>query len=443
MSNPYAMQVPPAQGAVSAEFERLSAHYGFVVIDNVVFTHGLTTVTVDHILVDRYGLLVVDAEDRSGSSVTGTDSDKEWTAAHASGMTVKFGNPLYLNVANENMVRQALADEGVTLDSTQIRSTVVFVGTDLSKLTLVEVNAMKVVDLERIVDVFEARYNFPPNNGQLNQADVDAIVARLRAHVREVEREYIPDEDVPWSQDPAVVAANPLRPAHDTTWTPGSALRNTGSTMSAFNVPAELAGHLTGTAQGPSLRTALLTMGTIVVIVLALAAGVAFLPQLQAGSIFTWTAAWIVLVAIAELVAANLAAVPRSDGRSRRRSLGRIVAGFITRVVVVAVFLSGMWILVAGGGAQKFGESIAEQFAPAVQSAVLPTSKGGPTIERARQTLLQRYPDAFKTVDLDKPTVDKLANGRVTYTWPYATGGSFTLTLDKGGRFVDGKENAQ
>ena len=52
-------------------------------------------------------------------------------------------------------------------------------------------------------------------------------------------------------------------------------------------------------------------------------------------------------------------------------------------------------------------------------------------------------PDAFKTVDLDKPTVEKLANGRVTFTWPYATGGSFTLTLDKGGRFVDGKENAQ
>lgn len=440
MFEPYATERASAfRGPVSKELERLSDHYGFVAIDNVVFTRGMISVVVDHVLVDRYGLLIIDDEDRTGSYITGADADKEWTAVFSAGQTSRFGNPLYLNVGNENVVRQALADASVTLDSSQLRSAVVFIGADLSKLTLVEVNAMKVVGVEHVGDVLEARYNFPPNNGQLTQEGVDRIVSLVSSHARPLDDEYEPEVDVPWAQDPAVVAANRSLAARERVIVPEAPMR--GST-GAFVSPVELAGHLTGAGDAPSLRGAFVTMGTIVVIVLALGAGVAFLPQLQAGAIAVWTAALVVLVAIAELVAASISAVPRRDGTSRRRSAGRIIGGFLVRLVVVSAFVGGMWVLVAGGGAQTFGEKIASQFQPAMQAVVLPKNTG-PSVEVARKTLLQRYPEAFKMVsDVDKPVVDKLANGRVTYTWQYTGGaGSFTLTLDSAGRMVSGKES--
>lgn len=442
MSDPYApgrMSNEP----VAEELQRLSTHYGFVAIDNVRITRGLISVVVDHVLVDRYGVLIIDGEDRTGSTITGSDSDKEWLAVHSSGLTAKFGNPLYLNVGNENVIRQALADSGVNLDSTQVRSAVIFVGADLSKLSLVEVNAMKVTDLSHVADVLEARYNFPPNNGQLTAGDVDRIVALLSAYARPLDAGYMPEDDsVPWSQDPAVVAGNASRMSRETSPTPLPSRDGTPS-MSAFTAPAELAGHLTGAGDAPTLGSAFLVTGTIIIIVLAVTAGFAFFPQLQAGSILVWTAAWVVLVAVAELVAASLATVPRKDGRPAPRSLGRLAGGFLSRVVLVAVFVAGMWVLLAGGAAQQYGERLAEQFAPAVQSVVLPKNQG-PTAARANETLLQRYPEVFKTVDRDKPVVVKLDNGGVTYTWPYTSGdGSFTLTLSKTGGFVSGKESAQ
>ncbi len=424
------------ESRIAAELERFTGRHGFTVIDNVVFNRGLVSATVDHVLIDRFGLMLIDAELYEGAYVQGGDTDNLWSATYPDGRTEEFRNPLYLSTGNENVVKQVLAAKGIKLDASQIRSAVVFDGADTSRLNLVEVSAAKVKSAAQVGEIVDARYGFPPNNGQLTQADLARITGEVRALSRALPSDgaaLAADEDAPWSSDPAVVAAAarmsvvapppPMRPDQET-----------------FRRTAELSGHHSGGSGGPSLRSALLTLGTIVVIVLTLIAGSLFFPQLQAGSTLAWTVAFVLLVAIAQLVASNIAAARKQPSP---RHPGWLVAAFALRVLVVGVFVGGLWLLIAGGAADSLGEMLASKFAsrsPGVTKPVkAPTNPG---VIVAKRRLREIRPDVYKTAtNLNSPKITPEPDARTAYTWQYSAAGSstplsFTLTIDLQGKVV-------
>ena len=417
-----------ASSSVAAELGRLSAHYGFSVVDHVVFTRGLISAVVDHIVVDRYGIVIVDAELHVGATILGTDTGTKWTATFLNGQVAEFRNPLYLNAGNENLVKQALADLGVKLEPSEIRSVVVFSGADISRLSLVEVNTLKVKTTESLSEYFDARYTLPPNNGRLTGPDIDRVVSTVAAYAQVVPTE----EEVvgPWHADPAVVAAAALvMPAS----------RPPSLSDAAFRMPGELAGHHTAEAEGPSLRAALLTLGTILASILALVAGVVFFPQLQAGSTTAWTATLVVLVALAELAAANIAAARGAAGKTR--SSGGIGGGarFLARLALVFLLVAVGWFFIAGGVAERIGATLAAQFEPPTQVGSTPINPG---VMVAKRRLKVKAPQVYKTViNLNSPDIHPETEGRISYTWSYTPRGasvpaSFTLTIDAQGKVV-------
>ena len=205
-------------------------------------------------------------------------------------------------------------------------------------------------------------------------------------------------------------------------------------------LPAELSGRNADIPSGPSVRSALLVTGTIFVIVLTLLAASVFYPQLQEGSTVVWTAAFVLLVAIAQLVASSIA---ESRKTPVTRSVLWVGGAFVLRVVLVGVLVAGLWVLVPGGGAEWFGATIAAQFEPPVQGATIPAKPPAtPGVVVARRRLKEIRPDVYATAtDLNSPQISPEPNARTAYTWTFVKSGSakpatFTVTLDVQGRVV-------
>ena len=187
-------------------------------------------------------------------------------------------------------------------------------------------------------------------------------------------------------------------------------------------------------------------MSTIFLIVLTLLAGVLFYPQLQAGSPLAWTAALVLLVGLAELVAANLDAIPRNARKLKRGGLVSAAARLALRLLLVFVFVTVMWVLIAGGGAQRVARLIAEQFQPSAPgSSTSAKPPINPGVVLAKKRLKERAPEVFRSArNLDSPDTAFETAGRISYTWEYTPEGgsaseaaSYTLTLDIEGRVVD------
>lgn len=421
--------VPRTAGGsrVAAELRRLAASYEFAVTDNVVFTRGVISSVVDHVIVDRYGVLLIDAESHEGASIAGADTDTTWRATFATGQVAEFRNPLYLNTGNENLVKQALADVGVNLEASEIRSAVVFSGADLAHLSLVEVSAAKVKTAETLPELFDARYGSPPNAGRLTGPDIDRIVAILTDLAQEAPQEALPG---PWHADPAVTASLGVAMAVPPAPSYGEY---------THRLPGELAGRHAGATEGPSMRAALLTLGTILVILLILVAGLVFFPELQAGSVLAWTAALVLFVAAAELVAANIAAAPRNIDRPRAGGAAGGAARLALRLAIVFVLVGGLWLLIAGGAAERVGEMVTSQFDSPLERASQPTNPG---VIVAKRRLRETAPQVYKRAsNLNTPSIHPQPEGRTSYTWSYtpkasSIPASFTLTIDIEGKVV-------
>ncbi len=418
---------------ISAELKRLAPHYEFSVADNVVFTRGLISAAVDHVVVDRWGVLIIDAEAHEGASILGTDTDTKWTATFPGGQVTEFRNPLYLNTGNENLVKQALSDVGVSLEPSEIRSAVVFAGADISRLSLVEVTAAKVKSVERIGDIFEVRRMSPPSDGRLTGADIDRIMTLV---AERSQTPYFEEDETagPWQADPAVVV----------------------STQAALSVPPpttriessgprslELAGHHTGPAEGPSLRSALLTLGTIVVIILTVVAGVRLLPaapsrfdcRVDGGARPCGRAG------------RTRCRQHRSRSAKRRQAESTAIAPAASCASCCVSCSSSFsiaagWAFIAGGISERLGERLVAGFGPddtVGSSAATPPSPG---LIAAKKRLREKAPQVYKSVsNLNSPSVYEGAEGKTSYTWTYtpknaSEPASFTLTIDTDGKIV-------
>ncbi|NTU71688.1 MAG: hypothetical protein HGB10_07720 [Coriobacteriia bacterium] len=233
-----------------------------------------------------------------------------------------------------------------------------------------------------------------------------------------------------WRDDPSVVATNETVLAADAR--PAS--------YSDF----ELAGHFAGVSQGPTTRTAMLTLGAMLLVVLVFIAGIVYLPQLAEGSVIAWTVAFVLMVALAEIIAATIVAWPHSSRRPARET--GLTAGairFAARLVLVTVFVAAMWVLLAGGWAERIGTAITAPFEPPLQSATAPVNQPtNPGVIVAKNRLRETQPDIYKaTTNLNEPVITLETEGRTSYTWSYTPDGaaapvSHTITLDIEGKVV-------
>jgi hypothetical protein len=138
------------------------------------------TAQLDHVVVDRYGVLIIESKVRRGATIKGSDVQKQWTACYPGRRNASFQNPLAQNREHENAVRQALRNAGSPLDPDFVKSAVVFAEADLTQLELDSLARLRVVDISGVGGLIESRHDFAVNSGGLSDADVAALAGLFR-----------------------------------------------------------------------------------------------------------------------------------------------------------------------------------------------------------------------------------------------------------------------
>jgi hypothetical protein len=142
------------------------------------------TAQLDHVVVDRFGILIIESKVRNKALLKGSDVQRQWTACYASGHKKSFQNPLFQVREHENALRQALENAHVKLVRDYFERAVIFEGANLDHLDLDSTNRARVWDVAQIENLFMRRNASPPNAGQLT----DTHITRLVDVVRKLDR---------------------------------------------------------------------------------------------------------------------------------------------------------------------------------------------------------------------------------------------------------------
>jgi hypothetical protein len=142
---------------VAETLQRLSLRYDFRQLDNVVLKVGKATSQIDHLVVDPFGIVIIESKVRNAAHIKGQDGEKNWTACYPGGKSKPFQNPLRQNQWHDTALRQVLKDADITLEPDYIDTLVVFVGADLSGLSLRDAERQRVLDVGQLEAYFAMR----------------------------------------------------------------------------------------------------------------------------------------------------------------------------------------------------------------------------------------------------------------------------------------------
>ena len=160
-----------------------SAALGFRLIDNLLLIDDRTTAQLDHVIVDRFGILVVETKNYH-ALIKGKSDEQFWTACYSGKQRrrERFQNPLRQNDRHREMLHRVLGAFGTNLPSGYLQNLVVFAGGNLSQLSLDDADSMRVIPDRDIADYLRARCgDFPPNPGALDAEQVTDLISVLKS----------------------------------------------------------------------------------------------------------------------------------------------------------------------------------------------------------------------------------------------------------------------
>lgn len=164
---------------VAAELERLAPKYGLTILNDVLLRSGKMTAQMDHVVVDRYGVLILESKVRNQAHIKGNHLEPKWTACYGHGRNKPFQNPIRQNDGHANAVFQALQRAGKQIDLDFVKGAVVMVGADISGLQLDSLAKAKVTTLQGLEGLIRLRHDFAVNAG-ISPEEVGLLAALIR-----------------------------------------------------------------------------------------------------------------------------------------------------------------------------------------------------------------------------------------------------------------------
>ena len=106
-----------------------AAALGYRLIDNLLLIDDRTTAQLDHVIVDRFGILVVETKNYH-ALIKGKSDEQFWTACYSGKQRrrERFQNPLRQNDRHREMLHRVLGAFGTNLPPGYLQNLVVFAG---------------------------------------------------------------------------------------------------------------------------------------------------------------------------------------------------------------------------------------------------------------------------------------------------------------------------
>lgn len=418
--------------------------FGFDIIPDILIgtrsKDASITAQLDHVVVDKFGVLIVETKVRRRASVRGTSVETKWTACYPGGKNYTFQNPISQNDQHVALLYQLLKQSMPELELERVRGLVVFVDADISKLDLDSVGEVRVTSSEALESWFAARQDFVITQ-PLSAQEQAALTAAVLSLDRTEDQQFSAAHAAHRSGSQNGIAAPPKptpqqqRPAGpQTQWQPQPAKQPQPVSRRLYQAPANR--PLPAGVGGPQLSKVPLLVAAGIV---ALGLGAWALYQIQSGAVPAWV--WgIVLLFAAGLIG------DESSGRRRRRRkrstpapsfgarLAALMAGLLVMFLVslsLPWFFSRMFVPAANGSALM---------AP----AAVPATSDVPTAKKALQDVAPNIYGAL--LNADAPVISQDGAG-VAYEWEYLEKSNkdsvvvktIRITLDSSGNIIGTK----
>lgn len=179
---------------VAKILEDLRSTFGYGLIHDILLDFNGTTSQIDHLLIDRFGILVIETK-TYGALLKGRSEDRYWTACYAGARHRRMYNPLLQNEGHRKWLGKLLFQHGRNLADKYAQSLIVFAEGETRTLDLSGIDPMRVISQDGLLDFIRARYDFEPNEGQLGyEAQLDLyqfILAMNQRGNSEVEARHL------------------------------------------------------------------------------------------------------------------------------------------------------------------------------------------------------------------------------------------------------------
>ncbi|MDZ4168194.1 MAG: NERD domain-containing protein [Coriobacteriia bacterium] len=160
--------------AIVAEVVQRHCPPDAVILNDLLFDGVDTTTQVDHILIDRFGLLLIETK-YYNALLKGTSDDRTWTACYQDGGRRQLHNPLRQNEGHRTKLLRTLQQNGYRLDPSYTQSVIVFARGHVGDLDLTVEDRARVLTADEFDHHLATRADFAPNSGDLNPDQIAAI----------------------------------------------------------------------------------------------------------------------------------------------------------------------------------------------------------------------------------------------------------------------------
>lgn len=155
------------------------------VLSDLILPLGSSTTQIDHVVLSRFGIFVVETKNMSGW-IFGSSEQRTWTQVLKGGKKRRFQNPLHQNYAHVKAVKAAL-----NVDERAVFNLVVFVGDAEPKTAMPDSVAWSMHELGRIIGSRRQRlYSTTEVQGferRLNQTVFEQTPSVKADHLRNLE----------------------------------------------------------------------------------------------------------------------------------------------------------------------------------------------------------------------------------------------------------------
>jgi len=165
--------------SVDAVVARVAGANGARVVRDVLLDLTVTTADYSFIVIDQYGLLIVDVEMWPGAVVLGASASKKWHARFAGAPKQSFANPLKENARRIDVLLEALLAFGRRIPRDYVTDLVVFVGAEIGSLALTDAEKARTTDAGGLEAALRARYDFAINSGAIETEEIKGLVSVL------------------------------------------------------------------------------------------------------------------------------------------------------------------------------------------------------------------------------------------------------------------------
>ncbi len=163
-----------------ADIIQASLNPGDQVVHDALFEAAGSTAQIDHIVVDQFGLLLVETKSYT-ALLKGRSEDAFWTACYRGKRKERVYNPILQNEQHRKKLHALLRDSQVHVPAEYLQSVIVFAEGRIDTLELSDADQARVMTADQFLAHLRTRHEFMPNPGGLTPETIAVYADWLRA----------------------------------------------------------------------------------------------------------------------------------------------------------------------------------------------------------------------------------------------------------------------